>query len=263
MTDLTAVSQWSPVRQLEKTDQAIAGPGGIMNAQAQALANRTQYLKDNSVTKSELAAKSSGYYKSYATLASANADIANIPFGTSVKVLSATDGGEYYKATSNATMLTKSEYDPEAKVTALLNARDGENETADARINTALQMIAYALAILREDYDADVLKITTDIATNNSAIATNNRAIATNDASIAAIKITNEQVKSDIARILVAVENMIVAMVDNRADFDSTITTLNATDTSLTTALSNLSIAMNTSNQLLAIALNEIVSPTP
>lgn len=263
MTDLTAVSQWSPVRQLEKTDQAIAGPGGIMNAQAQALANRTQYLKDNSATKSELAAKSSGYYKSYATLASANADIAKIPFGTSVKVLSATDGGEYYKATSNATMLTKSEYDPEAKVTALLNARDGENDTADARINTALQMIAYALAILREDYDADVLKITTDIATNNSAIATNN-------ASIAAIKITNEQVKSDIARILVAVENMIVAMVDNRADFDSTITTLNATDTSLqnsitamTTALSNLSIAMNTSNQLLAIALNEIVSPTP
>ena len=100
-----------------------------------------------------------------------------------MKVLSATDGGEYYKATSNATTLTKSEYDPEAKVTALLNARDGENDTADARINTALQMIAYALAILREDYDADVLKITTDIATNNSAIATNN-------ASIAAIKIS-------------------------------------------------------------------------
>jgi len=263
MTDLTAVSQWSPVRQLEKTDQAIAGPGGIMNAQAQALANRTQYLKDNSATKLELAAKSSGYYKSYATLASANSDIANIPFGTSVKVLSATGGGEYYKATSNATTLTKSEYDPEAKVTALLNTRDAENDTADARINAALQMISYALAILREDYDADVLKITADIATNNSAISANN-------ASISAIKITNEQLKSDIARMLVAVENMIVAMVDNRADFDSTITTLNATDTSLqnsitamTTALSNLSIAANTSNQLLAIALNEIVSPTP
>lgn len=58
------------------------------------------------------AATANGYYKSYATLAAANADIANIPFGTSVKVLSAADGGEYYKITSSATSLTKSPHDP-------------------------------------------------------------------------------------------------------------------------------------------------------
>lgn len=58
-------------------------------------------------------ATANGYYKSYATLAAANADIANIPFGTSVKVLSAENGGDYYKAGESSTSLTKSAYDPE------------------------------------------------------------------------------------------------------------------------------------------------------
>ncbi|WP_081410060.1 exo-alpha-sialidase [Acinetobacter indicus] len=58
------------------------------------------------------AATANGYYKSYATLAAANADIANIPLGVSVKVLSDEEGGEYYKAISGATSLTKSPYDP-------------------------------------------------------------------------------------------------------------------------------------------------------
>lgn len=64
------------------------------------------------------AATANGYYKSYATLAAANADIANIPLGVSVKVLSDEEGGEYYKAISGATSLTKSPYDPveQAKV---------------------------------------------------------------------------------------------------------------------------------------------------
>lgn len=57
------------------------------------------------------AATANGYYKSYVTLSAANADIANIPLGVSVKILSAENGGEYYKQTSNATTLTKSPYD--------------------------------------------------------------------------------------------------------------------------------------------------------
>ena len=57
-------------------------------------------------------ATANGYYKSYATLSAANADIANIPLGVSVKILSAENGGDYYKSTENATVLTKSAYDP-------------------------------------------------------------------------------------------------------------------------------------------------------
>lgn len=56
-------------------------------------------------------ATANGYYKSYVTLSAANADIANIPLGVSVKVLSAENGGEYYKASAGATSLTKSQYD--------------------------------------------------------------------------------------------------------------------------------------------------------
>ncbi|WP_180086149.1 hypothetical protein [Acinetobacter sp. YH12103] len=64
------------------------------------------------------AATANGYFKSYTTLADANADIANIPFGVTVKVLSVENGGDYYKATSGAISLTKSPYDPveQAKV---------------------------------------------------------------------------------------------------------------------------------------------------
>lgn len=47
MTNLVPVSVFDDVYQLEQTDLAIAGEGGIMNLQAQALLNRTQYLFDN------------------------------------------------------------------------------------------------------------------------------------------------------------------------------------------------------------------------
>lgn len=49
MADLTPVSSFDDVPQLETTTQALGGPGGPMNTQAQALLNRTQYLKNNSV----------------------------------------------------------------------------------------------------------------------------------------------------------------------------------------------------------------------
>lgn len=56
--------------------------------------------------------------RAYATLSEANADIANIPLGVSVKVLSAENGGDYYKVSSESTSLMKSPYDPltQAKV---------------------------------------------------------------------------------------------------------------------------------------------------
>ena len=45
MTNLTAISEWTSVYQLEKNDNATAGPNGLMNSQAQSLLNRTEYLK--------------------------------------------------------------------------------------------------------------------------------------------------------------------------------------------------------------------------
>ena len=57
-----------------------------------------------------------GALKTYPTLAEANADIVNIPLNTKVEVLEAANGGSYYKASQNATSLTKSPYDLMAQV---------------------------------------------------------------------------------------------------------------------------------------------------
>ena len=48
MANLVPQNEWSDVRQLEKTDVAIAGAGGTMNQQAQALLNRTAVLRNAS-----------------------------------------------------------------------------------------------------------------------------------------------------------------------------------------------------------------------
>lgn len=56
--------------------------------------------------------------KTYATVAAANADIANIAVNQSVWVSSATDGGLYEKKTAGATSLTKGAYDPKTQAVA-------------------------------------------------------------------------------------------------------------------------------------------------
>ncbi len=47
MSNLTATAAWDNVYQLETSDPVIGGPGGMDNRQAQALINRTEFLKDN------------------------------------------------------------------------------------------------------------------------------------------------------------------------------------------------------------------------
>lgn len=47
MTNLSPTPEWSPVRQLEITDEVLAGPGGPANEQAQALANQNLYVRKN------------------------------------------------------------------------------------------------------------------------------------------------------------------------------------------------------------------------
>lgn len=67
---------------------------------------------DQSYVDTALAALNNGSFKAYPTLAEANLDIANIALNTKVDVLDSTNGGSYYKATAQATSLTKSSFDP-------------------------------------------------------------------------------------------------------------------------------------------------------
>lgn len=112
MAEIIGESNWSPVRQLETHELARGGLNGNMNEQAKALVERTNFLKEKSATKEELATIPRGYFKSYETLAEANLDIANIPLNVTVRVLSIDDGGDWYKKTIESTELTRSPYDP-------------------------------------------------------------------------------------------------------------------------------------------------------
>lgn len=70
---------------------------------------------------------SGGYFKRYTSLAAANADIANIPINGVVKVTDAINGGDYEKATAEATTLTKSPYDPVELAKADISAKTNIN----------------------------------------------------------------------------------------------------------------------------------------
>ncbi|UOV84366.1 glycoside hydrolase family 55 protein [Klebsiella pneumoniae] len=75
MSNLTPTPGWDAVPQLETTTQALAGPGGIMNAQAQALLNRTEKLsadKANSTAVTDGDAAALAAAKSYADSKDAN-----------------------------------------------------------------------------------------------------------------------------------------------------------------------------------------------
>ena len=101
-----------------------------------------------------------GAIKTYPTLAAANADIANIALNTKVSVLSAVDGGDYYKATAGATTLTKSAYDPltQAKADATTKANAAEanaKDYVDEKIKITLNDPEYILCI--SDRDSNLL----------------------------------------------------------------------------------------------------------
>lgn len=102
------------------------------------------YLGEEVTTKNELDSAltsfQNGSIKTYTSLAAANADIANIPLNTKVSVLSTTDGGDYYKASANATSLTKSPYDPllQAKIDATEKAQTAQSN-AIAYTDTKLE----------------------------------------------------------------------------------------------------------------------------
>ena len=81
-------------------------------ATKQELATSVAPKADKTYVDDAVGAISTDASKQYATLALANADIANIPLNKNIFVSEATNGGYWYKATVGATSLTKSAFDP-------------------------------------------------------------------------------------------------------------------------------------------------------
>ena len=121
----------------EYLDAALAEQTQTVDA---ALSDQTQTVND------ALSQLSTAATKFYPTLAEANADIANIEVNQPVQVGEAVNGGLWYKATAEATTLTKSAYDPltQAKADATTKANAAKNEAiataatdATTKANTA------------------------------------------------------------------------------------------------------------------------------
>lgn len=89
-----------------------------------------------------------GYYKSYETLDLANNDIANIPLGVSVKVMSLENGGDYYKQNESSISLTKSPYDP-------LEASTAEIQRVKRSVNSKIYQALSASNDLHQFADVD------------------------------------------------------------------------------------------------------------
>ncbi|MCU4501528.1 hypothetical protein KTI59_15850, partial [Acinetobacter radioresistens] len=110
-------------------------------------------------------------------LAEANAKVAEIPLNRLVRVLSATDGGDYYKASADATSLTKSPWDPvaQAKADATTKANAAEsNAKAYFRNNGFARLVLAASGSI--DYNTETKELTFSgtirVVTNNETTQT-------------------------------------------------------------------------------------------
>ena len=117
----------SGVPQLETTTQAIGGAGGVMNAQAQALANRTKFLKDVLDSPTELANRlpdATTSVKGKVQLASTGQqDATKVPKATGAEIASIlTAGGYSYASLTHASSHQHGGADEIATATPAANA---------------------------------------------------------------------------------------------------------------------------------------------
>jgi len=140
------------IQDAETLEQAVNGPAGelIKSRLGREFYTLASIPQINTMTREEistaldpkvdktyfdttLSSFQNGAIKTYPTLTAANADIANIALNTKVSVLSATEGGDYYKASADATSLTKSPWDPIKQSTSYTNEKTKNIEESSAK----------------------------------------------------------------------------------------------------------------------------------
>ena len=225
--------------------------------------------KKHSEVREMLAQMAGNVDRSYNTLAEANANIANIPVGPTIKVRSGVDCGDYYKESAGATALTKSPSDPQNIFDKNSEGIKQESGGSDAKLLTGIHELIQA--ILRTSLDLDALKseqILTKVALEKEDIAINNRlvgllmglqqvveAVATNVTETGDLESLN-------ARLLVAVQQITTAIVDNRIDFDKyvsdNIQTFNYLN-SVLQQLINVNVGINLSVATITKSVNELL----
>ncbi|MFX5513170.1 hypothetical protein ABTD48_13705 [Acinetobacter baumannii] len=159
MANINGRKLWSQIRLLETHELARGGVNGNLNEQAQALADRTEFLNQEKANKSEIV---QGQY-SFTTLASFNAIKATIPANSTVIIEES--GANQGTNIWNGATLTKSAYDPveQAKADATVKANTAEiNAKSYVDLNTNLNLFrgiaAHASQFNANTFDKSTLK---------------------------------------------------------------------------------------------------------
>ncbi|EPG7693266.1 sialate O-acetylesterase [Acinetobacter baumannii] len=109
----------------------------------------------NTQMKQRLAQLVDNIDRSYPSLLEANNDIVNIPVGVGVEVLSGEDSGKYYKASAQATTLTKNPYDPLSSSKAFTVEEVG-------RVSEKISVNFEKIEILKTDTNPSVIPVLVD-----------------------------------------------------------------------------------------------------
>ena len=159
MTDIIGNPAWSPVRQLETNELAIAGPTGNMNEQAKSLANRTEFLRKNSATKEELSAIGGGGY-GFSTLAEFNAKKATLKIDSIVTI---GEAGPYQGDNIwNGVELKKSPYDPLQQSKDIIKNEKAEREKL---INERLDLFKDKFGFIIADFFQEMFNVYLPLST--------------------------------------------------------------------------------------------------
>ena len=185
--------------------------------------------------------KSGGYFKRYISLAAANADLANIPVNSVVKVTDAVDGGDYEKAAADATSLTKSDYDPVRSANEYAQnliiplSKIIENlGTSDAHLLNSIQEILNTIIQFRNDYDADIPALSATVSSNSQSVNT------------------------DLTKLLLSIQQITQIIGENRDEVDALFTNLTTTSTFNENANSKIFVSIQT----FVSAFNDFINET-
>ena len=108
--------------------------------------------------------------KYYSTLGAANADIANIALNQSVTIGEVANGGAYYKATAEATTLTKSAYDPLTQAKNFTSEKAVIDELNNTDITRLVDVDGRPVFIIQKDGKVFLVGLNNDLSSVINAL---------------------------------------------------------------------------------------------
>ncbi|HCI6722596.1 TPA: hypothetical protein NPP61_004059 [Klebsiella variicola subsp. variicola] len=140
-------SWWSGIHQLEESDRAKAGPGGILNLQAQQLAERTRWLRD--MIESVPDYREYTFYSTETDPDGTIAGIAGTPEGQLFRVVIGPDDGFKYYRKENGVAVQWASISGESVVLSVVAAQSFFNSVVPQDISASI--LGWAVAFMNSE----------------------------------------------------------------------------------------------------------------